>query len=266
MHGLGNDFVIFDGRMDSLDLTGDQARHIADRRRGIGCDQVITMLPSAKADIFMRIQNVDGSEAGACGNATRCVGDILLREKGSDRVTIATGAGLLVVYRDGDLIRVDMGMPLRDWQQIPLSQPMDTDHLDVTVGPLSDPVAVNMGNPHVVFFVDNIDDILLAELGPQIERHPLFPDRVNVSIIEDRGNGHLRQRVWERGVGITDACGSGACAGVVAASTRGLVNRCATIELDGGILQLVWGADNHVQMTGGVSYVYDGKISLDQIS
>ncbi len=264
MHGLGNDFVIFDGRADQLDLTEDRARHIANRKCGVGCDQIITLLPSIKADVFMRIQNADGSEVGACGNATRCVGDILIQETGSYNVTIETTAGLLSARRDGDLIRVDMGAPLRDWQQIPLSGNMDTDHVNLTIGPLSDPVAVNMGNPHVVFFVAHVDDIPLAELGPQVENHALFPERVNVSIIEDCGNGHLRQRVWERGAGVTDACGSGACAAVVAATVRGLVDRKATIELDGGILHMLWDGDNHVQMTGAVTYVYEGAINLDQ--
>ena len=264
MHGLGNDFVIFDGRIDQLDLTGDQARHIASRNRGIGCDQIITLWPSAKADVFMRIQNADGSEVNACGNATRCVGDILMREKDSDSVTIETGAGMLRAGRDGDLIRVDMGVPLRDWQQIPLSQNMDTDNLDLTVGPLSHPVAVNMGNPHVVFFVESVEDIPLMELGPQIENHALFPERANVSIVEDKGNGHLRHRVWERGAGITEACGSAACAVIVAASLRGLVDRKAVVELDGGILNMAWDADNHVQMTGSVTYVFEGQIDLEQ--
>lgn len=265
MHGLGNDFVIFDGRTDQLDLTADQVRHIARRKRGIGCDQIITLLPTTKADVFMRIQNADGSEVGACGNATRCIGDILMREKDSTKVTIETGAGFLIARRDGNLIRVDMGRPLRNWQQIPLAQKMDTDRLNLTVGPLSAPVAVNMGNPHMIFFVASVDDVPLAELGPQIENHPLFPERVNVSIVEDRANGHLRQRVWERGAGITDACGSGACAAVVAATVRGLVDREATVELDGGILHMLWDTDNNVQMTGSVTYVYEGEINLDQI-
>ena len=265
MHGLGNDFVIFDGRIDQLDLTGDQARHIASRNRGIGCDQIITLWPSAKADVFMRIQNADGSEVNACGNATRCVGDILMREKDSDNVTIETGAGMLRAGRDGDLIRVDMGVPLREWQQIPLSQNMDTDNLDLTVGPLSHPVAVNMGNPHVVFFVESVEDIPLTDLGPQIENHTLFPERANVSIVEDKGNGHLRHRVWERGAGITEACGSAACAVIVAASLRGIVDRKAVVELEGGILNMAWDTDNHVQMTGSVSYVFEGKIDLEQV-
>jgi len=269
MHGLGNDFVIFDGRTDPLDLTAAEARHIADRNRGIGCDQIITLRPSAKADVFMRIQNADGSEVNACGNATRCVGDLIIREKNADRVTIETGAGLLGAHRYDDLIRVDMGMPKRHWRDIPLAREMDTDHLDLTVGPLSDPVAVNMGNPHVVFFVDRVDEVALEELGPRVENHPLFPDRVNVSIVESRTDTHshiLRHRVWERGAGITEACGSAACAVVVAATVRGLVERTATIVLDGGTLYMDWDAENHIHMTGTVRYVFDGEINLDHLS
>jgi len=262
MHGLGNDFVIFDGRVDQLDLTGDQARHIADRRGGIGCDQIITLLPSDKADIFMRIYNADGSEVMACGNASRCVGDILMREKDCDSVTIETGAGILTADRQGDLVRVDMGMPRRKWTDIPLSQDMDTGHLDLTVGLLSDPVAVNIGNPHVVFFVNDVEGIDLESLGPEIEHHPLFPERVNVSIVEKTGPDSFRHRVWERGAGITRACGSAACAVIVAATLRGLANRKATILLDGGELFMVWDRNDHILMTGGVTHVFDGEIML----
>lgn len=262
MHGLGNDFVIFDGRADCLDLTDDQVRHIASRNRGIGCDQLITLWPSERADVFMRIQNADGSEVNACGNATRCVGDIILTEQQCESITIETGAGLLQAKRVGDLIQVDMGIPVRAWRNIPLSQEMDVNDLDLTVGPLSHPVAVNMGNPHAVFFVDQVDNIALTELGPEIERHPLFPERVNVSIIEDRGQGHLRHRVWERGAGITEACGSAACATIVAATVRGLVDRKATIELDGGTLHMTWDENDHVHMTGSVTYVFEGQIDL----
>ncbi len=262
MHGLGNDFVIFDGRADQLDLTGDQARHIADRRGGIGCDQIITLLSSDKADIFMRIHNADGSEVMACGNASRCVGDILMTEKGCDKVTIETGGGILTADRQGDLVRVDMGIPRRKWMEIPLSQDMPCDHLDLTVGPLSDPVAVNIGNPHVVFFADDVEGIDLESLGPEIEHHPLFPERVNVSIVEKTGPDSFRHRVWERGAGITRACGSAACAVIVAASLRGLASRKATIQLDGGELFMVWDRNDHILMTGGVTHVFDGRIIL----
>lgn len=266
MHGLGNDFVIFDGRSDPLDLTGAQVRLIASRNRGIGCDQIITLLPSERADVYMKIHNADGSEVNACGNATRCVGDILMGESGGDQVTIETAAGRLTAHRDQGMIRVDMGVPRLDWQQIPLAQEMDTANLDLAVGPLKNPLAVNMGNPHVVFFVEDVAKIPLQELGPEIEHHALFPERVNVSIVEDRGNGRLRHRVWERGAGITEACGSAACAVVVAATLRGIVDRRAEVELDGGILHMAWDDHNHVQMTGPVAYVFAGEIFEGEIS
>lgn len=272
MHGLGNDFVIFDGRTEQISLTAEQVRFIANRNRGVGCDQIITLLPSIDADVFMRIQNADGSEVNACGNATRCVGDMLLRELESDSVTIETGAGLLTARRDQNpgLIQVDMGQPLRDWQQIPLSKKMDTDNVKLTVGALSNPVVVNMGNPHAIFFVDDVDTIPLEDLGPKIENHSLFPERVNVSIVEnwglgDQGISELRLRVWERGAGITEACGSAACATIVAATVRGLVDRKALIELDGGILHMSWDADNHIQMIGSATYVFEGEINLDKL-
>ncbi|TPD62047.1 diaminopimelate epimerase [Emcibacter nanhaiensis] len=260
MHGLGNDFVIFDGREDRFDLSPDGARFVADRHRGVGCDQVITLWPSNVGDVFMRIQNADGSEVGACGNATRCVAHMMLQEFGADKITIETLAGLLHAERNGQQVRVDMGEPRLDWDQIPLAREMDTESVELVVGGLGNPVAVNMGNPHAIFFVDSVDGIDLEELGPQIETHELFPERANVSIVEKRGPGDLRLRVWERGAGITQACGSAACAAVVAASRRGLVERAAAIELDGGTLVMAWAEDNHVMMTGDVAYVFAGHV------
>ncbi|WP_321395291.1 diaminopimelate epimerase [Emcibacter sp.] len=260
MHGLGNDFVIFDGREDRFDLSADGARFVADRHRGVGCDQVITLWPSDTADVFMRIQNADGSEVGACGNATRCVAHMLLQEFGLDEITIETLSGILKAGRNGSQVRVDMGEPRLDWDRIPLAREMDTQTVELVVGGLGNPVAVNMGNPHAIFFVDSIDEIDLNDLGPQIETHELFPERVNVSIVEKRGPGNLRLRVWERGAGITQACGSAACAAVVAASLRGLVDRAAAIELDGGTLVMAWTDDDHVMMTGDVAYVFAGHV------
>ncbi|WP_417316713.1 diaminopimelate epimerase [Emcibacter sp.] len=260
MHGLGNDFVIIDGREDRFDLSADGARFVANRHRGVGCDQVITLWPSETGDVFMRIQNADGSEVGACGNATRCVAHLMLQEFGQDDVVIETLAGLLKASRDGHQVKVDMGKPQLDWDRIPLAREMDTTSVELVVGGLGNPVTVNMGNPHAIFFVDSVDGIDLAELGPQIETHELFPERVNVSIVEKRGPGDLRLRVWERGAGITQACGSAACAAVVAASLRGFVDRKAAIELDGGILQMAWNADDHVMMTGDISYVFAGHV------
>lgn len=266
MHGLGNDFVIFDARTDPLDLSEDQLCHIAERKRGIGCDQIITLRSSSQAHVFMQIHNADGSEVDACGNATRCVGHLLMDENDLDQVHIETGAGLVFAERDGELISVDMGEPRLNWQQIPLSEEMNCEDVTLDAGPLSNPVVVNVGNPHVIFFVDNVQSIALSALGPEIENHPLFPERVNVSLVEKTGANQLRQRVWERGAGITEACGSAACAAIVAASLRGLVERSATITLDGGDLHMQWKADNHIQMSGPIAYVFQGRIDLGAFS
>ncbi len=267
MHGLGNDFVVLDARNRPVRLDRDLARAIADRRTGIGCDQLITIEPSADGgDAFMRIHNADGGEVEACGNGTRCVGQLLMAESGASEALVETSAGLLRASDAGDgLVRVDMGVPLLGWQEIPLAREMDTLHLDLAVGPkrapvLADPVGVNIGNPHAVFFVGNVEDYDLATIGPILEHHELFPERANVSIAERRGPAEIRLRVWERGVGITRACGTGACAALVAASRRGLVERAATILLDGGPLQVAWDTDDHVQMTGPVATSFTGLL------
>ena len=261
MHGLGNDFVIFDARQQHLEMTKARANFVADRRRGIGCDQLIVLRLSQRADVYMEIWNADGTEAGACGNATRCVGQIILSETGKPSVTIETISGLLAAEARDTLISVNMGEARLDWDAVPLVKEMDTERLDYTMGPLSAPACVNMGNPHVVFFVDDAEGIDLEKWGPEIEHDPLFPERVNVSVVSVH-NGKLRQRVWERGAGITEACGSGACAAVVAAARRGLVERAATTTLDGGDLMIEWLEDGTVQMTGPSSHSFTGEISL----
>ncbi len=268
MHGLGNDFVVLDARSTPLDLSVAQARAIADRRKGVGCDQLIVLEPSEAADVFMRIRNPDGGEAEACGNATRCVASQLMAETGTDRVVIETVAGLLeATNAGGGLYSVDMGPAHLEWQDIPLASQMDTLHLDLAVGPasapvLSDPVAVNMGNPHVVFFVDNVEAVDLATIGPIVEHHPLFPERVNVSIAQIISHGAIKMRVWERTAGITLACGSAACAVIVAAARRELTGRGAEVMLDGGVLKMAWREDGHVMMTGPVATSFAGQ--LDQ--
>jgi diaminopimelate epimerase len=260
MHGLGNDFVILDGRKAALALSDSQVRHIADRHRGVGCDQLIVMEApeTAESDIFMRIYNPDGSVAGACGNATRCVADILMREKGADKVVIQTISGLLVCTRSGVAdVTVDMGPARLDWDQIPLSKDCDTLHLPLA----GDPVGVNMGNPHAVLFVADADKADVAGIGPGIEKDPLFPQKTNVEFVSIMGKDHLRMRVWERGAGITQACGSGACAVGVAAVRRGLTGRKVKITLDGGDLLIEWReTDGHVLMTGPLTYSFDGNI------
>jgi diaminopimelate epimerase len=262
MHGLGNDFVVLDGRRAPISLSEAQVRRLADRRFGIGCDQLIVMEPPANdaATVFMRIYNPDGSEAEACGNATRCVASLVMAETGSDRIVIETLAGLLPARAaPADEITVDMGPANLGWQDIPLAEERDTLHLKIGLGPLQDPVGVNMGNPHAVFFVEDADAIDLATLGPKLERDPLLPERANISVVSLNGTDRLRQRVWERGAGITLACGSGACAAAVAAARRGITGRKVEIAMDGGVLRLEWREDGHVLMTGPVATSFRGK-------
>jgi diaminopimelate epimerase len=263
MHGLGNDFVVVDARRNTFALDEAAARRIADRHTGVGCDQLIVIeTPKAgMADAFMRIVNADGSEVGACGNATRCVADLLMKETGRDNLVIETAAGLLDVERaSGGRVTVDMGRAKLDWRDIPLATACDTNHIPLTLGPLSDPVGVNMGNPHAVFFVSDAAAIDLASLGPVLERHPLFPERANIGVAQLLAPARLRLRVWERGAGITLACGSGACAALVAASRRGLVARKATVVADGGELDIEWLSDGHVLMTGPVATSFTGTL------
>jgi diaminopimelate epimerase len=268
MHGLGNDFVVLDARASDLDLTPARRRTIADRRLGVGCDQLIVLErpTDREADVFMRIYNPDGGEAGACGNATRCVASVVMDERNSDHVTVQTIAGLLESQKTGlgsngrPVISVDMGLARLDWREIPVSQACDTNHLPLGLGPLQDPVGTNMGNPHATFFVDDADAIPLAELGPKLEHDRLFPERANIGVAQLVGQDRLRLRVWERGAGITLACGSGACAAVVAASRRGLVPRKADVVLEGGTLAIEWLRDGHVLMTGGIALAFKGEL------
>lgn len=263
MHGLGNDFVIFDQRDGLVPFTTDQIRLIADRRLGVGCDQFIVMEPARTAgtNCFMRIYNPDGSEAGACGNGTRCVASLI----DNDAPVIETISGLLKCRHVGHgLIEVDMGLPRLDWQHIPLNEDRDTLHLGIGDGDtLSDPVAVSMGNPHCVFFVNDVEKLSIETLGPAVERNALFPQRTNVEFAEIRGSATIRMRVWERGAGVTMACGSGACATIVAAARRGLTGRRAEIILDGGSLMLEWReSDDHVLMTGPVADIFEGNLTF----
>ena len=263
MHGLGNDFVVLDVRRQPLELSDDQVRAIADRRTGVGCDQLIVVEPprNGSADIYMQIRNADGGEVEACGNATRCVATTIMKEKDSDRAIIETVIGLLDARAAGSgLVAVDMGPARLDWRDIPLARAMDTTHLEITVGPLADPVAVNVGNPHAVFFVDDAEAIPLESVGPEVEHHELFPQRTNVEAAQVLSSNTIRMRVWERGVGITRACGTGACATLVAACRRGLTGRAAEVHLDGGTLGIEWRDDDHVLMTGPVAVSFQGTL------
>lgn len=263
MHGLGNDFVVFDARRDGLALDDAAARAIANRHTGIGCDQLVIIEPprDPAADAFMAIRNADGGEVSACGNATRCVAWLLMRESRRDSAVLQTRAGLLrTVAAAGDQVTVDMGPARLDWREIPLSEPRDTLHLGIATEGLADPVAVGIGNPHAVFFVDDAESIDLARLGPPLEHHPLFPERANVEVAQVMTPERIRMRVWERGAGITRACGTGACATLVAAARRGLSGRQAEIVLDGGSLVVEWLPDNRVRMTGPVAVSFTGIV------
>ena len=268
MHGLGNDFVVLDARQAAFDLTPERRRVIADRRLGVGCDQLIVLEPPTdrEADVFMRIYNPDGGEAGACGNATRCVASVVMDERKTDHVTVQTISGMLDSQKTGTgsnglpVISVDMGPARLDWRDIPVAQACDTNHMPIGLGPLQDPVGTNMGNPHATFFVDDAASVPLAELGPRLEHDRFFPERANIGVAQLLGEGRLRLRVWERGAGITLACGSGACAAVVAASRRGLVQRRADVVLEGGTLTIEWLRDGHVLMTGGIALAFKGEL------
>jgi len=274
MHGLGNDFVVLDARTGDFALTPDRRRTIADRRLGVGCDQLIVLEPPTErgADVFMRIYNPDGGEAGACGNATRCVASVLMDERKTDHVTVQTIAGLLDSQKAGTggnglpIIAVDMGPARLDWRDIPVREACDTNHMPIGRGPLQDPVGTNMGNPHATFFVDDAEAIPLKELGPELEHDRFFPERANIGVAQLVGEGRLRLRVWERGAGLTLACGSGACAAVVAATRRGLVPRKAEVTVDGGALTIEWLRDGHVLMTGGVALAFKGELDRSLLS
>jgi len=270
MNGAGNRFAIFDG-WDGADLSEEQVRQVAEpggRFMGkLGADQVIVVRPpkSADADVFMEIRNRDGSHAGACGNATRCVAWLWMREMGTQTCTVETVSGLLPSVKTGDLeVRVDMGAPKLDWTEIPLKEAMHTHHVDVKIGPIDAPVlhnpgAVNMGNPHCVFFVEDFTTAKPELVGPMVEYFPLFPEQVNVGFARVDAANAIRLKVWERGVGMTQACGSGACAAVVAAVRQKRVGREVAVTLDGGTLSIVWDKDtDHVFMTGPVELEGDG--------
>ncbi len=262
MHGAGNDFVIFDARGGELGLSPAQRRLLADRRTGIGCDQLIVLERPrmAGAAVFMRIYNPDGSESGTCGNATRCVAVLLGAETGQGALAIETAAGMLQAeILRGGVARVDMGPPGLDWRDIPLSVPCDTRDL-----PLPGSAAgCSMGNPHATVFVAELDEVAVAVAGPALENDPLFPNRANIGFAQIISPTRIRLCVWERGAGRTLACGSGACAALVAAHRRGLTGRVAEVVLDGGTLGIEWReSDGHVLMTGPTAYVFHGTFDF----
>ncbi|WP_125255593.1 diaminopimelate epimerase [Brevundimonas fluminis] len=268
MNGCGNDFVVVDALSRPFAPTSHEARAIADRSAGQGCDQLIAIEPSPTADAFMRVWNADGGTVETCGNALRCVGWMLMEAGGRDRVTIDTLGGPTVAKRAGaHRVTVDMGAPRLDWTEIPLAEEMDTRGIELQVGPIDAPVlhtpgAVSMGNPHVVFFTESVPaDDFVQGAGSLIENHPLFPEGVNVGFAHVEARDRIRLRVWERGAGLTQACGTGACAALVACARRGLTDRAATVAVDGGELEIVWDeATGHVLMTGPVEVERTGVL------
>lgn len=266
MHGLGNDFVVFDARKHDLALDDATARAVADRRFGIGCDQVIVIARGKGTfDATMQIMNADGGEVESCGNAARCVAGLLMEELGRDRVTIDTVGGPLTCTDAGSgNVTVDMGAPRTMWDEVPMAKAADTNHFSLNVdGAIHEASAVSVGNPHVILFVPDAETAPVAELGARIERHPMFPDRTNVEFVSIDGGDRLRMRVWERGVGITSACGTGACATAVAAFRRGLAGRKVAIILDGGELEIeLREGDDHILMTGPATLAFKGEVDL----
>ena len=270
MNGLGNDFVVVDGRDRPVHIGAEEARHLADRAAGIGCDQVIVLEPSPDADVRMRILNADGSEVSACGNATRCVAWLLADETGRRHVTIATDAGSLAAdVGDIEAITVDMGRPKFGWQDIPLAEPFhDTRQIELQAGPIDKPVlhspsVVNVGNPHAVFWVDDVDSIDLGRVGPLLENHPIFPERANISIAQVTSRTAMRIRTWERGAGLTRACGTAACAAAVCAMRKRLTERKVSVTLPGGVLVIEWTPEDRIMMTGPAELEFKGQLKRD---
>ena len=257
MHGLGNDFVVIDARARSVPVSEALARALADRHCGIGFDQLALIEASTEGDAHLVFYNADGSLSAACGNATRCIARHIMDETGQNVVTLTTARGTLMAKDAGKgLTSVNMGMPILDWQDVPLAEAMDTLELPIE----GTPTATGMGNPHCTFFVENAEAVDLATVGPRIEHHPLFPERTNVQFAHVVGPDHLRMRVWERGTGITLASGSSSCATAVAAARRGLTGRKVKIDLDGGQIQIDW-RDDGVWMTGPTMHVATGALT-----
>lgn len=268
MNGAGNAFIVVDAFDRPFRPSPEEVRRLASDEAGLGgFDQLIAVEPAKGADGFMRVWNADGSMVETCGNALRCVGWLMLEEFEKPEVLVDTLGGMARASRAGDLrVQVDMGVPRLDWQQIPLAEEMDTRGIELQVGPIDDPVvhtpgAVSMGNPHVVFFTDRQDDAFVRATGSLIEHHPLFPEGVNVGFANVLDRQTIRLRVWERGAGLTLACGTGACGAMVAASRRGLIDRSSRMILDGGELFVTWDeATEHVFMTGPVEIETTGQL------
>jgi diaminopimelate epimerase len=268
MNGLGNDFIIVDGRQANYDFTREQVHGWANRETGIGCDQFIVMETSDVADVRMRIHNTEGGEVESCGNASRCVADIVFGETGNDTCTIDTKGGFLACRKvEGGLVTVDMGVPKFGWQDIPLAEEFrDTRGIELQIGPIDAPVlhtpsVVNVGNPHAIFWVKDLNITDLSRTGPLLENHPIFPERANISLAHVLSPDHVEVKVWERGVGLTQACGTAACAVAVSSARTKRTGRKVTITLPGGDLHIEWDERDHMLMTGPVMYDFEGELA-----
>ena len=266
MHGAGNDFVVIDFRDGGAPLSEAQLASIANRHTGVGCDQIVLIEESTNdADIQFRFLNADGSEAGACGNGARCAAAMIMQKENQKTLSIETITTVLQADMDASgQITVDMGPALIGWQNIPLASEHNTLHLPLDIQGLNSPVAVGMGNPHCVFFVEDAEAIDIERIGPVVEHHPLFPERTNVEFISPLTDGRWRMRVWERGVGVPLACGSGVCAAVVSATRRGLLEeKSADFVVDGGVLSAKWRENGHVLLSGPVATSFTGTYRRD---
>ncbi len=268
MNGLGNDFVVLDGRNRAISMDEMKARTIADRKTGIGCDQIIVLQKSDIADVRMLVWNSEGGQVESCGNASRCIADMLFDENKTTSATIDTLGGFLIARKAGDrTVTIDNGVPKFDWKDIPLSEEFrDTRHIELQVGPIDAPLihspsVVNVGNPHCIFWVKDLDVVDLSKVGPMLEHHHLFPQRANITLARVEARDHVTLKVWERGAGLTRACGTAACAVMAAGARIKIIDRKCRITLPGGDLMMEWReSDDHVLMTGPVTYEFDGVL------
>ena len=260
MDGLGNDFIIFDKRKKSISLTKDQIVKISDRNN-IGCDQVIFIDKDESSNAFLKFYNSDGGEISACGNGSRCVAYLLMKENNSKKISLRTKVGILhAELNDKNLVSISMGQPNFEWNKIPLSKKMDNQNLKIKINDIDGKEAIggfslSIGNPHVIFFVEDFSQFNLREIGPKVENHSYFPEKCNVTLANIKNRKHVKIKVWERGAGLTKACGTAACAAAVSGAVLKLNERCIDIEFPEGLLNIDWKKNNNVYMTGMVSEV-----------